>query len=74
MTVKMMQESEEDMSVQSERVRNANRSLCAIIAISTQLGTKIDTHSLILDMENFSMKQLAWKPGKNHFCYWLCIR
>lgn len=52
-TVKLLQESELDMSVQSER-----------------LGIQIDTHIFILDMENFSMKTLAWKPGMivDSFC------
>lgn len=62
-TVKMMQESEEDMSVQSERVSHDVTGRHASPISASQLGKKIDTHSFILDMSNFSMKQLAWKPG-----------
>ncbi|GFQ76054.1 SEC14-like protein 2 [Trichonephila clavata] len=28
-----------------------------------ELGKKIETHSIIFDMDNFTMKQVAWKPA-----------
>jgi len=33
------------------------------IELFSKTGKIVETHSFILDMDNFSMKALAWKPG-----------
>lgn len=38
-----------------------------IVKFNFQLGKKIECHSIIFDMENFTMKQVAWKPGNLKF-------